>query len=333
MSERLKFGIIGAANIAQRRFMPGMLKCAKAEVVAVASRDIAKAEAFRAQFGIHKAYGNYDALLADSEINAVYIPLPNHLHAEWTIKAADSGKHVLCEKPLTLDAGEALKVVEHCKSCGVKLMEAFMYRLNPRTIKMKQLVDEGIIGEPRVVLSDFAFNLEPRHSSRLLPDGGAGSLMDVGCYCVNVSRYLFGAEPVAASAFMNPHPEIGCDTTFSGILDFGGGRSALFNSSFETAFRSSLTVAGTEGVVRVNKPFTPPEEGKIGFSIERRDGSIEEIQFDAVDQFQVEIDAFSSSVIEDQPVPLDPEADAVANMRAIDLLRAAAVERRLVEAR
>ena len=321
MSRKVRWGVISSANIAQRRFIPAILKSELAELLAIGSRSSDTAQALAGNFNIPRYYGSYQAMLDDPEIDAVYIPLPNAWHAEWTIKAADAGKHILCEKPMALDAEEAVAMADHSRDKGVLLMEAFMYRFNPRTLKIKKVIEQGLIGDLRTLYSEFSFTLEARHDSRLIPGKGAGSLMDVGCYCVNISRYLFGEEPAAALAAATHHPEIRCDMTQSAILEFQGGRTALMNSSFETGYRNSLVAAGTEGVLKVDKPFTPDEQGKIGFRVETRDGRIHTFEVDAVDQFLLEIDHFSRCVAEGKTPMLDPYAEAVANARVIDAIR------------
>lgn len=331
MIRKINWGIISAASIARRRFMPAMLKSEVAQVVVIGASSTDKAEVFASEFNIPKHYGSYQEVLNDSEVDAVYIALPNQWHADWTIKAADAGKHVLCEKPFALDADEALRMAEYCSNKGVILMEAFMYRFNPRTLMMKEIVDSGLIGEPKVITADFSFALEPRHASRLIPGKGSGSLMDVGCYCVNVSRYIFASEPAAVYANSNYHSEIGCDMATSAIMEFSSNRTAMFNSSFETGFRNLLTVAGSEGVLKMDKFVNPGEEGKTGFCVDTRDGKHHQFEFPALDQFLLEIDHFSECIRNEKQPMLDPHADAVANMRVIDALRKSALSRERVQ--
>ena len=236
MNNPVKWGILGTARIAKSRFMPAAIKSRKAQVVAIGSRNMEKAQEFASEFNIHKQYGSYQEVLDDSDVEAVYIPLANQLHAQWTIKAADAGKHVLCEKPMGQDTDEVLAMAEHCKQKGVKLMEAFMYRTNPRTKLIKDVIDSGQLGDVKIIHMEFSFLFDDWKDSRYMPGKGAGCLMDVGSYCINVSRYLFGSEPLCAYATMHKHHEIGCDMTTSSILEFCGDRVALINCSFETGF-------------------------------------------------------------------------------------------------
>lgn len=321
MSRRLKWGVLGTASITRRRFMPAMLKSRNAEVVALGSRDIDRARAFAGEFGIPRAYGSYEDVLKDPEVEAVYIPLPNHMHAEWTMRAADAGKHVLCEKPMAVDGQEAFQVASHCRERGVTLMEGFMYRLNPRTQKVKEVVVSGMIGEIRTAIVQFGFTINREGNTRLIPGKGAGSLMDVGCYCINFSRYIFGEEPAWVLASQRVDPDIGCDMSTSAVLGFSGDRTALISCSFETYFRSAIEVVGTQGILRAARFFTPPEQGKIGFTVTTDNDQVHEFEFDAVNQFLLEIEHFSECVLEGKPVILDPLVDAVGNGRVIDAVR------------
>jgi predicted dehydrogenase len=304
--------------------MPAMLMSRNAEAVALGSRDAARAQEFAASFNIPKHYGSYQEVLDDPEVEAVYVPLPNDLHAEWTIRAAEAGKHVLCEKPMAVDGEEALRMADHCKNRGVILMEGFMYRLNPRTRMIRKVIDEGLIGDVRSVVVQFAFTIDTAGNSRLKPGKGAGSLMDVGCYCINFIRHIFGSEPQSVMASQHIPAQFGCDMTTSAILEFGDQRVAVLNCSFETGFRSSITVAGSKGVLTAEKFFTPPNEGKIGFAVETSDQKIHEFEMDAVNQFLLEIEHFSECVLEGKGVLLDPHKDAVGNSRAIDAIRESA---------
>jgi xylose dehydrogenase (NAD/NADP) len=321
MDPRVKWGILGVASIARRRFMPALLKSSKSQAVAIGSRDLAKAQEFVSEFDIARPYGSYQEVIDDPEVEVVYIPLPNELHAEWTMKAADAGKHVLCEKPMALDGDEALRVANHCRDRGVLLMEGFMYRLNPRTRKIKELVESGALGEIRTVVAQFGFTIDTSKAIRLNATRGAGSLMDVGCYCINVSRCMLGEDPdwVLASQRM----QNGYDMSTSAILGFSGDRTAMIGCSFETAFRSSLEIAGTEGVLRAEPFFTPTNEGKSSFSIRARNET-EVFETDAVDQFLVETDHIADCVRGLAEVALDPHKDAVPNALTIDAIRLAA---------
>ena len=331
MARKINWGILSTANIVSRRFMPAISKSDRACAYAVASRDAERAKVFAAEFDTPRHFGSYQELIDDPEVEVVYVALPNEWHAEWSIKAARAGKHVLCEKPMALDARQALEVADECRKNGVLLMEAFMYRLNPRTRMIKEVIDSGTLGEVRAITSEFGFMLEPRHASRLIPGKGGGSLMDIGCYCVNFCRCIFGAEPISVLASAHNHPDVGCDMTFSGVLEFTGGRVGMISSSFETAFHSTARVAGTQSILRIEKPFNPSEQGDIGFDVQMPDGKTQSFEVEAVEQFLVEIDSFSDSVREGKPVALDPYEDAIPNIRVIDALRASAESGRRVE--
>lgn len=320
----VRWGILGTASITRRRFLPALAKSEKSRAVAIGSRELARAQEFAREFDIPRPYGSYQEVLDDPEIECIYIPLPNHMHAEWTMRAADAGKHVLCEKPMAVDAVEATEMVAHCARRRVILMEGFMYRLNPRTKMIREVIDSGLIGDVRAVVAQFAFNIGSRANSRLIPGKGAGSLMDVGCYCINFCRFAMDAEPEWVMAHQRLDDEVGCDMTTSALLGFSGGRTALVNCSFETAFRSSIDVAGAAGVLRAERFFTPPETGRIGFVVETHDGQVRTFETDAVNQFLVETDHFADCVRGRTSVFLDPAADAVGNARAIEAVRESA---------
>ena len=322
-------GNFGTASITRRRFMPALHKSAKSEALAVASRDLARAQEFAREFDIRRPYGSYEELLRDPDVEAVYIPLPNELHAEWTLKAADAGKHVLCEKPMAVSAEQAIAMADRCKANGVLLMEGFMYRLNPRTIKIKQTVDSGVIGEVRTMVVEFAITIDP-NNIRLNSSKGAGSLMDLGSYCINISRYIFGEAPAWVVASQRLHPQFGCDMSTSAMLGFSGERTALISCSFETNFRSSLEIVGSEGVVRAEPFVTPPNEGMSTYSVRiKNDTEIFETQ--GVDQLLVETDHFADCVRERSKIALDPYEDAVPNALTIDAVRRAAESHSRVE--
>jgi len=327
MDRKVKWGILGVASIVRRRFMPALLKSSKYVALAMGSRDLAKAQEFAAEFNVARPYGSYQEVIDDPEVEVVYIPLPNELHAEWTLKAAHGGKHILCEKPMALDAQQARRMADCCKDKGVLLMEGFMYRLNPRTLKIKEIIESGMLGEVRTVVTQFGFAMDPANATRLSSGKGAGSLMDVGCYCVNISRHVFGETPSWVLASQRIHPDLGCDMSTSATLGFSGERTAMVSCSFETAFRSSLEVVGTEAVLRADPFFTPPNEGKVSFAVRMRNET-EVFETDAVDQFLVETDHIADCVRGRTRVLLDPHDDAVPNAMTIEAIRLAARSQR-----
>jgi predicted dehydrogenase len=319
----LRWGVLSTANIGLRKVIPGIQKADRCEVLAIASRDREHARAAAERLGIRKAHGSYEDLLADDEVDAVYIPLPNHLHAEWTIASARAGKHVLCEKPLAMNAAEAQTMVDACASAGVRLMEAFMYRLHPSWQAVREVVASGRIGRLRVVQSWFSyFNDDPANIRNILEFGG-GALMDVGCYSVNLSRMLFGREPDRVEASVTRDPEVGVDVVTSAILGFGD-QVATFTCSTRTESDQRVHVYGTQGRISVGIPFNiPPDLPTQVFVTSGGDPPVnpatETHTFEPADQYTIQAERFARAVLDDEPTPIAPE-DAVANMRVIEAI-------------
>jgi xylose dehydrogenase (NAD/NADP) len=251
----LGWGLLGTARI-NRSLIPPLRASASNRLVAVASRDVGRAEAYAREWGIGRAHGSYDALLADPEVDAVYVPLPNHLHAEWSIRAARAGKHVLCEKPLALGVDQVDAMERAARESGVVLAEAFMYRHHPQTLKVKELVAGGEIGEVRFVRGTFTFPLHRPNDVRLRPEWGGGALWDVGCYPLSFTQFLLDAAPVEVFGSQTLGPT-GIDETFAGQLSFASGVLAQLDCGFRSPVRAELEVAGTTGVVRVRNPWKP----------------------------------------------------------------------------
>jgi predicted dehydrogenase len=327
MVDRVRWGILSTADIAIVKVIPGLRRSPRSEVMAIASREAQRATAVAEQLGIPRAFGSYEALLADPEIDAVYIPLPNHRHAEWTIAAARARKHVLCEKPLALTAAQAQEMVDACREAGVLLMEAFMYRQHPSWIAAMELVRSGRIGRLQAVDSWFSyFNDDPRNIRNVLEAGG-GALYDIGCYSVNLSRMLFGSEPTGVQAAITRDPGIGVDTVTSAILEFAGG-VATFTCSTRTESDQRVDIYGTEGRISIEIPFNiPPDRPTRIFLTAGGDPPVspatETLVFDTADPYACEADRFADAVLDRVPLPVEP-ADAVANMRVIDAIFAAA---------
>lgn len=257
----LHWGLLSTARINHALITP--LKASKRnQLLAVASRDLKKADAYAERWGIERAHGSYAALLADPEIDVIYNPLPNHLHAEWTIKAAEAGKHVLCEKPLALTVAEVDAMATAAQENNVVVAEAFMYRHHPQTRKVKELLDGGEIGQLQLIRGSFAFPLDNPGDIRLEPAMGGGSLWDVGCYPVSYARYLAGTIPTDVSGWQATTPG-GVDDTFVGQLRFPGDIFAQIHSGFNTPLRSQLEVIGSQGSIEVPVPFTPQMNEKI----------------------------------------------------------------------
>jgi predicted dehydrogenase len=321
MKKRVRWGILGAAKIAREAIIPAMFKhpyCERSEVVAIASRDFTKAQAIAETHGIAKAYGCYDALLADASIDAVYIPLPNHMHVPFSIRALEAGKHVLCEKPMALSAGQADELSRAAAiHTELKVMEAFMYRHHPQWLWAAQVVREGQLGDVRMIDSCFYFCDDDPTGILHHPEWGGGCLMDIGCYAVSLSRLLFHAEPLRVSARFVDDPEHGVDQSVSGILEFDQGL-ATFSCSTKLASFQRVSVFGSRGRLELELPFNPPTD-RPSCALLEIDGSLERVEFDICDQFGIQADLFSRAIIEDLDVPT-PIGDAVANMRTIDAL-------------
>jgi len=323
----LRLGILSTADIARTKVVPGMQRAQRCEVMAIASRDGGRAREVADQLGIPNAHGSYEELLADPDLDAVYIPLPNHLHAEWTIAAARAGKHVLCEKPLALTADEAQRAIDACQAEGVRVMEAFMYRLHPSWVAVRELVASGRIGSLRAVQSWFSYYNDDARNIRNIREFGGGALYDIGCYSVNLSRMLFGSEPTRVQASSVRDPANGTDVLTSGILDFGDG-VATFTCSTRAEDDQRVHVYGTEGRISIGIPFNiPPDRPTEVYLSAGGDPPVaphtEVLTFDAADPYTVETEQFAAAILDDLPTPVPPE-DAVANLRVIEqILRAA----------
>jgi D-xylose 1-dehydrogenase (NADP+, D-xylono-1,5-lactone-forming) len=312
----VKWGIISTADI-NRKVIPGAHASPKVELVAVASREQARAEEYARTWGIERAYGSYDALLADPEIEAVYISLPNTMHCEWSVKALEAGKHVLCEKPMSRHADEVAAAFDVAERTGLHLSEAFMYRHNPQTARAKELVEEGAIGELRLVRSAFSYSLYDHDNIRLRTDVEGGALMDVGCYNVSGSR-LFGGEPVKVfgEAWFGPS---GTDWVFAGTLRFPGDVLATFDCGTAMVERDELEAIGSEGSLFLDDPWhcTNPV-------IEvRRDGEVERIELERTDSYRLELENVSDAIRGEAELLLGRD-DATGQARALEALHAAA---------
>jgi predicted dehydrogenase len=323
VSMTLRWGILSTANIGIEKVIPGIQGAARCEVVAIGSRDAQLARTVADRLGIERAHGSYEALLADPGVDAVYIPLPNHLHAQWTIAAARAGKHVLCEKPLAMTAVDAERMAEVCAAEGVYLMEAFMYRQHPSWVAVRDLVASGRIGRLIAVQSWFSYYNDDPTNIRNIQGVGGGALYDVGCYNVNLSRMLFGAEPTHVSATIARDPVLGVDTTTSAILEFETG-VATFTCSTRAETDQRVHVYGTEGRISIGIPFNiPPDRPTHVYVTAGGDPPVapatETLTFDTADPYTVQAERFAAAVLDGTPVPVDP-ADAVANLRVIEAI-------------
>jgi xylose dehydrogenase (NAD/NADP) len=308
----MNFGVISTANIGRKRVIPAIQKT-DATVQAIASRDSTRAEEVAADFDIPRAYGSYEELLEDDDLDAVYNPLPNSLHAEWTKRAADSGLDVLCEKPLGVDAEEAQEMTDYCADRGVTLMEAFMYRYHPRTERAVEIATDHL-GEIRRVDAQFHFTLPEGYNVRLDPDLAGGSLMDVGCYAVTAARIFLG-EPESVYATAVDRRDCGVETSLTGHLQFPGDRTATISSGFDESIHR-YTVLGTDGRLEVDRAFVPNGETTLRYTVDSR--TVEET-FDPVDQYKLEVEAFLNAVASGE-LPRTDGKEAVRTMRVIDAL-------------
>ena len=311
-AEPLRWGILGAARIARGALVPAITGSRNGTVVAVASRSAERASAFAAELGIRRAYGDYDALLADREVDAVYNALPNSEHSPLTLRALAAGKHVLCEKPFAMNAAEAEAMDAEAKARGLVLMEAFMYRFHPQIERARALVASGAIGQLRLVRGSFLFKFDRPGDIRWNPDLGGGALYDVGCYCVNAARTFVGRDPVRVSGLATPASS-GVDETFVGLLEFSDGVRSSFDCSFSLARHQRLDLIGTDGMLTVTTPFTP---GKVDTTLVLN-GESEVIP--GSDQYRLMAEHFVD-VVRGLASLRYPASEATAQMRVLESL-------------
>ncbi|MCX7711344.1 MAG: Gfo/Idh/MocA family oxidoreductase [Clostridia bacterium] len=313
MNKKVKWGVLGYARIAKEHVIPAIMKSANSEFYAVASRDEEKLKSCREQFGCEKTYKSYEELLDDPEVDAVYIPLPNGLHKEWTIKAAQKGKHILCEKPIALNTDECLEMIRACEDNKVKLMEAFMYRYTKRTQKVWEILESGMIGDIKYINSSFRFHLTRYPDVRLEPGLGGGSLYDVGCYPINFIGMVTGQTPSSMSAecVLNN----GVDVIFSAVLKYDSGIIATINCGFNAFLRVFSEVVGTKGVMEIPDTFFD-NAGII--TVNTAEGK-KEIEVEASERYVLEVEDFADAVLHDRK-PLFSLDETVRNMKIIDSL-------------
>ena len=326
----VRWGILGAANIAVKKVIPGMQRGRQSEVVAIASRDLAKARAAAASLGIPRSYGSYEELLADADVEAVYNPLPNHLHVPWSIRAAEAGKHVLCEKPIAMSADEARTLLAARDRTGVKVGEAFMVRAHPQWAKVRELIDANRIGELRLVVGHFSYYRRDFNDIRSRPDFGGGALMDIGCYPIMLSRWLFGAEPTDVVGQIELDPDMGVDRLVSGLLRFAAGQ-ASFTCSSQLVPHQRMQIFGTSARIDVEIPVNAPPNAATRIYLDAG-GDLtgrgrETIELPVVDQYTLQGDRFSEAIRGRGDVPVSLE-DAIGNMAVIDALFRSAETRR-----
>ncbi len=322
MNRKVRWGILSTAAIGLTKVIPAMQRGDCTQVSAIASRDLNQAKQAAERLGIAKAYGSYDELLADNEIESIYNPLPNHLHVPWTRKAAEAGKHVLCEKPIGLNMEEARELLAVRDRSGVKIQEAFMVRTHPQWIGTQALIKSGRIGDLRAITGFFSyFNRDPENI-RNKPEIGGGALLDIGCYPITMSRFIFGAEPRRVLASVERDPEMGTDRLTSALLDFPSGHSS-FTCSTQMVPYQRMQICGTRGRIEVEIPFNaPPDQATRIFihdGVDLAGNNPEVMEFPVCDQYTIQGDLFSRAILESsaQAIPLE---DAVSNMAVIDAL-------------
>jgi predicted dehydrogenase len=322
---KLKVGILGAAKIAITKVIPPMHGCHYAEPVAIASRQLDKAQRAAAELKLPRAYGSYDELLADPDIDVIYNPLPNHEHVPWTIRAAEAGKHVLCEKPLGMTQADAERLLEVRDRTGKAIQEAFMVRTHPQWHKVRGLVERREIGELRAITGHFSYhNVDPANV-RNVKEWGGGGMLDIGCYPITTSRFVTGLEPKRVAAVIEDDPSTGIDRRGSVILDFGGFTSA-FTYGTQMAPRQTMSFVGDKGRVDVEIPFNAPNDRPCRLYLDKgelRQDERELIEVPTCDQYGIMMDAFAKAIIENHPQPV-PLEDSMKNMRVIDAVFRAA---------
>ena len=321
-TQKVKWGVLGVAAIAVKKVIPAMQKSEWSEIDALSSRELPKAEKAASQLGIPKAYGSYEELLADPEIEAIYNPLPNHLHVPWAVKAAEAGKHVLCEKPLSLTVREAKELLRVRDRCGVKIGEAFMVKTHPQWLRVHELIGKGVVGKLSSIIGVFSyFNRDPKNV-RDVAEWGGGGLIDIGCYPITTSRWIFGEEPLRVCGMLEADPQFGVDRLSSAMMEFPSGHS-VFTCSTQLVAYQRMQFLGTEGRIEIKIPFNAPNDRPCEILIDNgKDvfgGGITAEAIPTCDQYTTQGDAFSRAIREGTEVPV-PLEDAIANMAVIDAI-------------
>ncbi|QXD25096.1 Gfo/Idh/MocA family oxidoreductase [Opitutia bacterium ISCC 51] len=315
---KVRWGVLSTANFARTRFLPGFMQSEWVDVVAVASRNLEGAQAFATEMGIPKAYGSYEELLAADDIHAIYNPLPNHLHVDWSIKVLEAGKHVLCEKPLGLNALDAQRLVDvAARYPKLNAMEAFMFRFHPQWVTAKAWTDAGKIGDLRTIQSFFSYyNVDPTNI-RNQADIGGGAMLDIGCYCTSLTRFIFDAEPKRVMGIVERDPVTKIDRKCSGIMEFENGTGS-FTTSTQISPYQRVHIVGTTGRIEIEIPFNAPPDVETRMWLETDDG-IEETTFPICNQYTLEGDVVSQAILNGDPSPT-PLSDAIGNMKVIDAI-------------
>lgn len=320
---KVRWGVLGVASIAVRRVIPAMQKGEWSEIAAIASRDARKAEQAARLLGIPKAYGSYAELLSDPNIEAIYNPLPNHLHVPWSCRAAEAGKHVLCEKPLGVNAAEAHALLKERDRSGVKIGEAFMVRTHPRWLRTRELLRAGRIGDLRLITASVGYSNRDVKNVRNIPEFGGGALLDIGCYPVTLSRFLFGDEPSRVMGLIERDPEMKTDRLTSVLLEFRSGQ-CIFTCSTQLAYHQRVVLFGTKGRMEIEQPLNPRTDQPSRILIDDNPSDstgagIAAEMINTCDQFTIQGDLFSKAICEGGEVPV-PLEDSVQNMATIDAI-------------
>ena len=320
--QKVKWGVLGVAAIAVKKVIPAMQKGEWSEIAAIASRQLPRAEKTATQLGISKACGSYEELLADPEIEAIYNPLPNHLHVPWSVKAAEAGKHVLCEKPLSLTVREAKELLRVRDRCGVKIGEAFMVKTHPQWLLVRDLIGKGVVGKLRSIVGVFSYFNRDAKNVRNVAEWGGGGIMDIGCYPITTSRWIFGEEPSRVCGMLEADPEFGTDRLSSAMMEFPSGHS-VFTCSTQLVPYQRMQFLGTEGRIEIKIPFNAPNDRPCEILIDNgTDVFGSGITTEAIptcDQYTIQGDAFSKAICEGTEVPV-PLEDAIANMAVIEAI-------------
>lgn len=317
--DTIRWGILSTAKIGMEKVNPSIQQAPNCSVKAIASRSDDRARKAADKLNISRWYGSYDDLLTDPEIDAIYNPLPNHLHVPQTLRALENGKHVLCEKPIAMDSDEAEKLLDAVHEYpNLKVMEAFMYRFHPQWIRAKSIVRDGEIGKLQTINTFFSYYKDDPNDIRNIAEMGGGGLMDIGCYCISLSRFLFDSEPQKVIGQWKIDPEFSTDYLASGMLDFGDGTST-FTCATKTAPQQEVNIVGTKGRIVIDIPFNAPLDKKTILWY-FKDGEKKKITIEAANQYMLQAKQFANCILQDTPPPT-PLKDAVLNMRVIDAFR------------
>ncbi|SEP81684.1 Predicted dehydrogenase [Virgibacillus subterraneus] len=329
---KIRWGVLSTANIAQKALLPAFSRSDNAEVTAIASgSDITKAERIAEKFGIPTAYDGYDKLLDDSNIDAVYIPLPNHLHKQWVIEAAKKGKHILCEKPAAINSNDVLEMKKVCDEHGVLFMEAFMYYFHSQHNRVKEIIDSGEIGEVKLMRAAFSFYLAKKENNiRMSNQKGGGSIYDIGCYGIHSIRNILRTEPNTVQVHGAVDPAYGVETDAVGYMTFPNGVRAIFDSSFNMAHRSEYEVVGTEGRIKVPRAYRPDNNGGDGLVVVEK-GNVQRTETVNCDQYRSQVEHLSQAIIDKKTQVYHDFNNTINNMRVIDACYESIKQGRLIE--